>query len=137
MLLSPAGVCKIADFGCSVLLDRDRETAAAPCHACGTYTHRAPELLRGAPAAAHADVYSAAITLWQLRTREPPYTGDRQTVLYAVVARDLRPCTEHAAFASPRGRSLRELLVRCWSADARRRPAAAELLRELELLRGL
>ncbi|XP_038136095.1 proto-oncogene serine/threonine-protein kinase mos [Cyprinodon tularosa] len=136
VLLSPGGVCKLADFGCSLQLERERAPSSISpllSHGCGTYSHRAPELLRGQPVTPKADIFSLGITMWQLLTREPPYTGDRQHVLYAVVARDLRPSLSHAVFASAQGRRRAELLGRCWSAEVRRRPSAEELL---ELLRS-
>lgn len=131
VLLSPADVCKIADFGCSVKLDRAEESPVSPhlSHVCGTYTHRAPELLRGQQVSPKADIFSFGVTLWQLLTREPPYTGDRQHVQYAVVAQHLRPSLrDHAVFRTDLGRSCAVLLGRCWSAEARCRPSAPDLL---------
>lgn len=138
VLLSGEDVCKIADFGCSVKLDRARETCADHPHVslvCGTYTHRAPELLKGEAVSPKADIFSFGITLWQLLTREPPYAGDRQRVLYAIVAQELRPSLrDSTVFGCARGQRLRALLAACWSADGRRRPSASELLELLQRL---
>ncbi|KAI3355091.1 hypothetical protein L3Q82_017862 [Scortum barcoo] len=137
VLVSSQDVCKIADFGCSVKLDRGCEVSAHLSHVGGTYTHRAPELLKGEGVSPKADIFSFGITLWQLITREQPYTGDRQHVLYAVVAHNLRPCVQqHPAFLSEQGRLCRTLLSRCWSAEGRCRPSAQELLPHLEQLRS-
>ncbi|XP_070709197.1 proto-oncogene serine/threonine-protein kinase mos [Pempheris klunzingeri] len=140
VLVSAQDVCKIADFGCSVKLDRGCEgSAISPhlSHVGGTYTHRAPELLKGEGLSPKADIFSFGITLWQLVTREQPYTGDRQHVLYAVVAHNLRPrVQEQPGFGSERGRRCGALLSRCWSAEGRCRPSADELLPHLELLRS-
>lgn len=140
VLVSAQDVCKIVDFGCSLKLERDCElTATSPhlSHVGGTYTHRPPELLRGEPVSARADIYSFGITLWQLVTREQPFTGDRQYVIYAVVARDLRPSVhERPAFQSKLGQLCGSLLGRCWSGQARKRPSAAELLQQLDQLRA-
>lgn len=46
VLVSEQDVCKIVDFGCSVKLDRT-EPSPNRSPAGGTYTHRAPELLKG------------------------------------------------------------------------------------------
>ncbi|CAN9506533.1 unnamed protein product [Ophioblennius macclurei] len=139
VLLSAQDACKLVDFGCSLKLDPGCELTpmgAHLSHVCGTYTHRAPELLKGDAVSFKADVFSFGITLWQLVTREPPYTGDRQHVLYAVVAHRLRPPLEqHPALVSERGRRCAALLRRCWSAEARERPSAPELLVLLEQLR--
>ncbi|XP_029003689.1 proto-oncogene serine/threonine-protein kinase mos [Betta splendens] len=139
VLVSAADVCKIADFGCSLKLDDGREASAVSpllSHVGGTYTHRAPELLKGEGVSTKADVYSFGITLWQLITREQPYADkDRQYVLYAVVAHNLRPSVQDdAAFRSERGRRCGALLSRCWSGEARGRPGAEELLTRLKEL---
>ncbi|XP_017269535.1 proto-oncogene serine/threonine-protein kinase mos [Kryptolebias marmoratus] len=140
VLLSSAGVCKIADFGCSIKLDRDCEVSSMGphvSHVCGTYTHRAPELLRGQQVSPKADIFSFGITLWQLLTREPPYAGDRQHVQYAVVAQHLRPSLrDHPVFLSEQGRRCAALLGRCWSAEARCRPSAQDLLNLLDQVRS-
>ncbi len=35
----------------------------------GTYAYRAPELLRGLPPCARADVYSFGVTMWEMLSR--------------------------------------------------------------------
>ncbi|KAM9827697.1 proto-oncogene serine/threonine-protein kinase mos [Neosynchiropus ocellatus] len=132
ILVSGGDACKIADFGCSVKLERAREepSAAGPhlSHVGGTYTHRAPELLKGEGVSARADVFSLGITVWQMMTRREPYSGERQCVIYAVVARQLRPALDHRVFRSEPGLTCRALLTRCWDADPRSRPSAEEVL---------
>lgn len=139
VLVSSDDMCKIADFGCSVKLESGCEMSATSpllSHVGGTYTHRSPELLKGEGVSPKADIYSFGITLWQLITRDDPYTGDRQHVIYAVVAHNLRPCVQsHPAFCTAQGRLCRALLSRCWSGDCRCRPSAQELLPHLEQLR--
>lgn len=131
LLLSEEDVVKIADFGCSLKLEPGAESTAVSTqlsHVGGTYTHRAPELLKGEAMSAKADVFSFAITLWQLLTREQPYVGDRQHVIYAVVAHELRPPLHgHAAFGGARGCLYSALLSRCWSAQPHNRPTSEEL----------
>lgn len=139
VLMSSEDTCKIADFGCSLKLDRGCEVSACSArvsHVGGTYTHRSPELLKGEAVSPKADIFSFGITMWQLITRKQPYSGDRQHVLYAVVAHNLRPCVEQQPeFVSEQGRRCRTLLERCWSQEARCRPTAQELLLSLEQLR--
>ncbi|CAL9687276.1 unnamed protein product [Knipowitschia caucasica] len=138
LLLSRDDVVKIADFGCSLQLDKGEDTVSASpqlSHVGGTFTHRAPELLRGGPVSSKADVFSFAITLWQLLTREQPYAGDRQYVIYAVVAHELRPnCDTHAVFQGVRAPVYRGLLSRCWSAQPQDRPSCEELLELLPVV---
>lgn len=140
ILVSEEDVCKIADFGCSLKVDPGFEVSATSpqlSHVGGTYTHRAPELLRGGGVSPKADIFSFGITLWQLITREQPYTGERQHVLYAVVARNLRPPVDsNPLFESELGGLCAALLGRCWSADVSKRPTAQELLPHMEQLRS-
>ncbi|XP_018599803.2 proto-oncogene serine/threonine-protein kinase mos [Scleropages formosus] len=134
VLVAPDDVCKIVDFGCSQKLEPAEHVSPATPHIGGTYTHRAPELLRGQEVTLKADVYSFAITFWQLLTRDEPYEGDRQPVLYAVVAFNLRPALTGDFFKSGLGRRCEALLGRCWHGDPGRRPCSNELLGELEIL---
>lgn len=138
LLLSQDHVVKIADFGCSMKLEPGSEARVSSqlSHLGGTFTHRAPELLRGEPASAKADIFSFAITLWQLLTQQQPYAGDRQHVIYAVVAQELRPQLHgHAVFSGARGQVYSTLLSRCWSARPQDRPSSEELLELLPAIR--
>ncbi|CAL8311131.1 unnamed protein product [Merluccius merluccius] len=141
VLVSAGDVCKIVDFGSSVRVEDLR--GACVSHVGGTYTHRAPELLRGQRVTPKADIFSFGITLWQLITREQPYAGDREHVLYAVVAYDLRPPLEDdepggRTTATPLGgrRTRGDLVRRCWSGEAAVRPDAEEVLVALGELRS-
>ncbi|TRY94668.1 hypothetical protein DNTS_021573 [Danionella cerebrum] len=135
VLLSEQGVCKIADFGCSFKLSSSNDTETHLSEIGGTFTHRAPELLKGEEVSPRVDVYSFGITMWQLLTREAPYEGDRQCILYAVVAYNLRPCTNRSVFTrSPLGRTCQKLISRCWDGDPGIRPTADQLLDELSVL---
>lgn len=135
VIVSDTHVCKLADFGCSLKLECSGELSPLTNQLGGTYTHRAPELLKGEEVTLKADVYSFGITLWQLITREQPYEGDRQCILYAVVAHDLRPPVNGDKFRdSPFGRTSKALLLRCWSASPSRRPTAEQLVTELNMM---
>ncbi|NXY83956.1 MOS kinase, partial [Alcedo cyanopectus] len=137
IFITEQGTCKIGDFGCSQKLEEGSFQSPHVCQQAGTYTHRAPELLKGEKVTAKADIYSFAITLWQLVVQEQPYLGERQHVLYAVVAYNLRPPLPAAIFChSPLGCSLQSVISRCWEANAEERPSAAQLLPSLRALQG-
>ncbi|KFV96932.1 PREDICTED: proto-oncogene serine/threonine-protein kinase mos [Eurypyga helias] len=137
VFITEQGACKIGDFGCSQKLEEGLSQSPHVCQQGGTYTHRAPELLKGERVTAKADIYSFAITLWQIVTREQPYLGERQHVLYAVVAYNLRPSLAAAVFhESPAGRRLWSIISCCWKANAEERPSAAQLLPSLRALSG-
>ncbi|XP_026138382.1 proto-oncogene serine/threonine-protein kinase mos [Carassius auratus] len=135
VLVSEQGVCKLADFGCSFKLSSKGDTVTHLSEIGGTFTHRAPELLKGEEVSPRADVYSFGITMWQLLTREPPYEGDRQCILYAVVAYNLRPCITRDVFIqSSLGQKCQTLISLCWDGDPSIRPTADQLLHELSVL---
>uniref|UniRef100_A0A8C5MAJ3 non-specific serine/threonine protein kinase n=1 Tax=Leptobrachium leishanense TaxID=445787 RepID=A0A8C5MAJ3_9ANUR len=136
VLMASGDLCKIGDFGCSLKLQDGGDPAGAHLrHLGGTYTHRAPELLRGETVTTKADIYSFAVTLWQMVTRELPYTGgDRQCVLYAVVAYGLRPELGQVFEGTEEGRAARDIVQSCWAAQPHDRPSAEELLQRLNSL---
>ncbi|NWV48173.1 MOS kinase, partial [Daphoenositta chrysoptera] len=136
VFITEQGACKIGDFGCSQKLEKGPSPSRHGCQQGGTYTHRAPELLKGERATAKADIYSFAITLWQMLMREQPYLGERQHVLYAVVAYGLRPSLAAEVFRqSPAGRALRGIIGCCWKAPVEERPSAEQLLPSLSALK--
>ncbi|XP_007937693.1 proto-oncogene serine/threonine-protein kinase mos [Orycteropus afer afer] len=135
ILISEQDVCKIGDFGCSEKLE-DLLGFQASHHLGGTYTHLAPELLKGETITPKADIYSFAITLWQMTTKEVPYSGERQYVLYAVVAHGLRPSLSAAVFRdSALGQRLENIIKCCWRANARQRASAELLFADLNSLK--
>ncbi|XP_053414219.1 proto-oncogene serine/threonine-protein kinase mos [Nycticebus coucang] len=137
ILISEQDVCKISDFGCSEKLEDGLCLQTRLYHPGGTYTHRAPELLKGEAITPKADIYSFAITLWQMTTKQGPYSGERQYVLYAVVAYNLRPSLSAAVFTdSLPGQRLGDITQRCWRPCASQRPSADLLLVDLNSLKA-
>ncbi|KAM4688935.1 proto-oncogene serine/threonine-protein kinase mos [Discoglossus pictus] len=136
VLLAPGDMCKIGDFGCSHRLTDGEGGGDCIRHLGGTYTHRAPELLRGEPVTIKADIFSFGITLWQMVTREMPYTGDRHSVLYAVVAYDLRPSMGQVFMCTEEGQAVKDVVSNCWAARPGDRPSAEEILARLEVMQG-
>ncbi|XP_038852898.1 proto-oncogene serine/threonine-protein kinase mos [Salvelinus fontinalis] len=137
VLVSREDVCKIVDFGCSLKLELGGDRSSPQMsHGGGTYTHRAPELLKGEDVSPKSDIYSLGITLWQMITREQPYTGDRQYVLYAVVAYDLRPSVTDESFKSHHGGLCRSIVSKCWSGEPSWRPSAQDVITDLDKIRS-
>ncbi|XP_044280215.1 proto-oncogene serine/threonine-protein kinase mos [Varanus komodoensis] len=135
IFITEQNVCKIGDFGCSQKLEDDASSIPQRCHQGGTYTHRAPELLKGERVTSKADIYAFAITLWQMVTQQEPYLGERQYVLYSVVAYNLRPSLTAAVFREPAiGQQLETIIGSCWRADVAERPSAELLLHNLHSL---
>ncbi|XP_061455175.1 proto-oncogene serine/threonine-protein kinase mos [Rhineura floridana] len=134
IFITEQNICKIGDFGCSRKLE-DAASGLQLCQQGGTYTHRAPELLKGERVTPKADIYSFAITLWQMVTQQEPYLGERQYVLYSVVAYNLRPSLTAPVFReSATGQSLETIIGNCWRADVAERPSAEQLLHNVQSL---
>lgn len=135
IFITEHNVCKIGDFGCSLKLEDSESSGLYICHQGGTYTHRAPELLKGEKITTKADIYSFAITLWQMVTQQDPYLGERHYILYSVVACNLRPSLNAAVFkGSSTGQQLETIIESCWGADVVKRPSAECLLHNLHCL---
>jgi len=83
IMVNSQGMFKLGDFGCSVATSTP--TLDVDHFLVGTPGYQAPEFLRGSPPSPRCDVYSLAILLWQLDTREVPFTGHHpQAVMYQV-----------------------------------------------------
>ncbi|XP_006888955.1 PREDICTED: proto-oncogene serine/threonine-protein kinase mos [Elephantulus edwardii] len=135
IFISEQDVCKIGDFGCSEKLE-NLLGFQGPHHLGGTYTHMAPERLKGETVTPKADIYSFAITLWQMTTKEVPYSAERQYVLYAVVAHHLRPSLSAAVFTDcALGQRLENIIESCWTASPRHRPSAEHVFADLNSLK--
>lgn len=70
LLVDQNWVVKVADFGLSRVLDTQKEMTV-----CGTAETCAPEVLSRNSYTEKADVYSFAIVLWEMLTREKLYPG--------------------------------------------------------------
>ena len=90
----------------------------------GTPGYRAPEFLRGQHPTSHCDVYSLGILLWQLDSREVPFSGRHpQVVMYQVVATCARPPTPPPACASVNMAAFTSLYQACWQHRPQARPS--------------
>uniref|UniRef100_H9GPY6 non-specific serine/threonine protein kinase n=1 Tax=Anolis carolinensis TaxID=28377 RepID=H9GPY6_ANOCA len=135
VFITEQNICKLGDFGCSQKLQDLESSSPLLSQQGGTYTHRAPELLKGERVTPKADIYSFAITLWQMVTQQEPYLGERQYVLYSVVACNLRPSLTADVFkGSATGQQLETLIESCWKSDVAKRPSAELLLQNIHSL---
>lgn len=114
---------KICDFGLSRENAEDEETLTA----CGTPYWAAPEVILGAKYDQKADVYSFAIVLWEIITREEPYDGQPGMNIAFLVAQDgLRP--DVPAFCPD---PYAQLMTACWDDQPENRPSFTEILNTL------
>lgn len=113
---------KVTDFGVATDLNSGNRTAET-----GTYRWMAPEVIRHEVYSQTADVYSYAIVLWQLLTREEPFQDKSQ--LEAAVAVSMESARPPLPSDTPG--LLISLLERCWCDDPTVRPSFESIVAEL------
>jgi len=133
ILMGSDGRVKIADFGIARL--RAATTVVTEHPEAGTIAYMAPECFDPDVKSLHhrADIWSWAVIVWEMLTGEKPYQGQRSLVIaYNTLLAGKRleiPADETRCPAR-----LRRLLGLCWDKDPQKRPAAAELVKEMQLL---
>ncbi|GIL84380.1 hypothetical protein Vretimale_15974 [Volvox reticuliferus] len=130
---SPRPVAKLTDFGVSRL----RNTVLITKHPeAGTPAYMAPETfdVKNYTLTHHVDMYSFGVLLWVLLTGEHPWKGFQMVeVAYKVtINRERLPAGRLPPSRCPP--RLRTLMEQCWDYEPRRRPAAAEAVKEIQSL---
>ena len=130
MLVSRAGVLKVADFGTSRFL----EIAARGTTVIGSPAYMAPEQFEGKAVFA-SDIYSLGVTLYQMLTGVMPYETPSPTNLERLMRGELvRPPRVHAPSIPA---SVDDLVMKAMAPDlSRRYRSAEELLEALETVRA-
>ena len=88
------GDVKVLDFGLAAQLQssQSRVTRAACCSTSGTGPYMAPEQWKGQQQGAAADQYALAVTVYELLSGMPPFSGHDSAVLHeAVLKNDPEP----------------------------------------------
>jgi serine/threonine-protein kinase len=100
VIVSPAGVAKVLDFGIARLLDGDRLTQQGLI--VGTPQYMAPEQIRAQDVDGRTDVYATAVMLYEMISGRLPF-GDAKGVemIYAHLEGTPRPLTEAAPHTPP------------------------------------
>eukprot|EP01127_Copromyxa_protea_P012259 TRINITY_DN3175_c0_g1_i1.p1 TRINITY_DN3175_c0_g1~~TRINITY_DN3175_c0_g1_i1.p1 ORF type:complete len:573 (+),score=59.33 TRINITY_DN3175_c0_g1_i1:83-1801(+) len=119
---------KVADFGLSCFLStsftRDKNFAI------GSARWMAPEVLAGDKLNNKLDVYSYGLILWEIFTRNEPYTEFRSVSDFrdAICNSGIRP-NVHKKCIPP---MLADIMVQCWHSMPQRRPSFVDILEMLK-----
>ncbi len=125
----------LADFGLTRLVE-DRGGLTSASGLVGTYDYLAPEVARGEPASPASDVYSLAVTTFQVLTGSLPFPAAHQPAALLAHAAAPRPRASEVEPELPR--SVDEVLQRGMAPAPERRPQrASEFLDDVRAAVGL
>jgi hypothetical protein len=119
----------VCDFGLSAVKENKAEKLQDKDAIPGTPLFLAPEVLMGQPFDASSDVYSFAITAWEVFCRTEAFSDFNNfgTFKRAVCMRDVRP-----PLKPEMPKRFQELLEHCWNKDATKRPKFGEIITSLD-----
>lgn len=98
MFDAPSGELKITDFGIARLTDSGRTRTGV---VLGTPSFMSPEQLQGRDITGRSDLFSLAVTLYQMLTGQLPFRGDTMPGLMLKIAQEPHPriCAVNPALA--------------------------------------
>ncbi|WBR14733.1 Ser/thr kinase [Pandoravirus kuranda] len=137
LLLDNKWNVKVSDFGLTKFrADLADGAGAAPI---GSVHWMAPEVLNESLDIdyAMADVYSFGIILWEVLTRQQPYSGmSPAAVAVAVIRDDARPRIPSDLNADTQPQAYVDLIRECWHRDPTVRPTFIEIMTRLSAMHG-
>lgn len=98
LLIEPGGCIKLTDFGVARIQDSGEATRTQGT-IVGTLKYMSPEQLQGQPIDARADLFGAAVVLYQLLTGKRPFDGDTD---FAVIQQIVGHTPEAPTFFNPK-----------------------------------
>ena len=132
ILIDASGTAKVADFGLAKRPGTDVSLTTSGI-VLGTPLYMAPELARGKPLDARADLYSLGATFYHALAGHPPFEADTATEL--VLKHATEPPAPLASQAPGVGRRFAQIIDRLLSKEPEfRHPSARALFEELEAL---
>jgi signal transduction histidine kinase len=90
IMVTPEGQVKVTDFGLALARGDIRLTQEGMI--VGTILYLAPEVIAGAPADVHSDLYAVGAVLYELLVGSPPFAGDDpMSILSQILGTPLTP----------------------------------------------
>jgi serine/threonine protein kinase len=128
VLVDPAGLVKVADFGIAKLA---AATTMTGDKVLGTAAYQAPEQAQGRPVDGRSDLYSLGCVLYALLTGAPPFAGDSPVAMAARhVTEQPTPLSHHNPRVSPALEAV--VLTALAKEPADRYQSAAAMAQDLE-----
>jgi serine/threonine protein kinase len=128
VLVDPAGLVKVADFGIAKLA---AATTMTGDKVLGTAAYLAPEQAQGRPVDGRSDLYSLGCVLYALLTGAPPFAGDSPVAMAARhVTEQPTPLSHHNPRVSPALEAV--VLTALAKEPADRYQSAAAMAQDLE-----
>ncbi|MFA6037776.1 MAG: protein kinase [Legionellales bacterium] len=134
VLLGEGMIPKLTDFGLAKMKDKLSASTSTVNSAAGTLHWMAPELLdeENIPHTTACDVYSLGILLWEIYSRKIPYDGKTGKQIYQhVVLQEKRETINQDCPVK-----FKNLITQCWAPDKNARPAAVDVVKDLESQRN-
>uniref|UniRef100_H2YLJ7 receptor protein-tyrosine kinase n=1 Tax=Ciona savignyi TaxID=51511 RepID=H2YLJ7_CIOSA len=128
ILVSSDLVCKVSDFGLSRTLENDPQATYTTQGGKIALRWTAPECIRFRQFTSASDVWSYGIVMWEVMSYgEKPYWDMSNEVVTEVLEDGYRlPAPENCPV------SIHNLMLKCWSYEAKRRPHPIEIIRTLD-----
>jgi len=127
VILTPAGVPKVVDFG--IATAREGADLTQDGHFVGSPRYVSPEQVQGLALDARSDVYSFGLLAYFVLTGDDAFGGENPTLILLAQLRETPPPLSSKVRVPP---SLDRLLARCLAKDPAQRPGSLR-----EVLKGL
>ncbi|WVQ86134.1 hypothetical protein IAT38_008302 [Cryptococcus sp. DSM 104549] len=136
ILVDDTGRARICDFGLSqIKIDITTKSLAGgketegQSNATGTLRFTAPERMMGESLGRKCDVYSFAMTAYQMYSGEVPFAALDATMARRTILEGIRP-PQLDAIPAP----FWDLLTQCWDANPHERPSFEQICQEMETM---
>lgn len=120
---------KICDFGLSKIKLKSTIKTVSPL--VGTLRWIAPEVIEGSGHSKESDVYTLGLVLWELASRDIPFSGSHVEALIKSWILDGKQ-EEILKFSADCLEGYKKLILRCWTRQPEERPVAAQAVKSLK-----